>query len=243
MILLATAFMSATLFYPDDSKPQTREPKEALRAFNELIGTWKATGEPEGTREEKQRGFWTERVSWVWRFKGADAWIEVAFDKGKHFTKGELRYLPDKDLYRLKIETPGKETLVFDGRLKDRVLTLDREDDKKKESQRLVLTLLHANVRFLYRFEVKPQDRTYFTRLYRVGANKEGVAFAGPGEVKPECVVSGGLGTRKVSYKGETYYVCCTGCQEAFKDNPEKYIKEYEERKKKEASEKGSPPQ
>ena len=51
-------------------------------------------------------------------------------------------------------------------------------------------------------------------------------------------IVSGGLGKIKVSYKGQTYYVCCTGCQEAFKDDPEKYLKEYAERKAKEAKEK-----
>ena len=51
-------------------------------------------------------------------------------------------------------------------------------------------------------------------------------------------MVSGGLGKIKISYKGETYYVCCTGCQEAFKDDPEKYLKEYAERKAKEAKEK-----
>ena len=36
------------------------------------------------------------------------------------------------------------------------------------------------------------------------------------------------------SYKGKTYYFCCTGCRDAFKDNPEKYIKEFEARKAKE---------
>ena len=44
----------------------------------------------------------------------------------------------------------------------------------------------------------------------------------------PECVVSGGHGTMSTTYKGKTYYFCCTGCRDAFADNPEKYIKEYE---------------
>ncbi|HDQ25721.1 MAG TPA: YHS domain-containing protein [bacterium] len=26
-------------------------------------------------------------------------------------------------------------------------------------------------------------------------------------------------------YKGKTYYFCCAGCPEAFKKDPEKYIK------------------
>ena len=51
----------------------------------------------------------------------------------------------------------------------------------------------------------------------------------------PECIVSGGLGTMKVTYKGKDYYVCCSGCRDEFKSDPEKYIKEYEERKKEKA--------
>ena len=31
----------------------------------------------------------------------------------------------------------------------------------------------------------------------------------------------------QVSYKGETFWVCCSGCADAFKENPEKYIAEF----------------
>jgi len=48
---------------------------------------------------------------------------------------------------------------------------------------------------------------------------------------KNECIVSGGQGTITISYKGETYYVCCSGCADAFKENPEKYINEYKAKK------------
>jgi YHS domain-containing protein len=37
--------------------------------------------------------------------------------------------------------------------------------------------------------------------------------------------VTGGLGTIAVSYKGQTYYVCCGGCKDAFEADPEKYVK------------------
>jgi hypothetical protein len=209
--------------------PAKFNPKEALQPFNELIGTWRGTGQPEGTRAEKQRGFWTESLSWEWAFKGPDAWLTVAFDKGKHFVKGELRALPEKDRYQLTLENTANQTVTFTGTLKDRRLTLDRSDDQKKETQRLIITLLHNN-RFLYRYDVKAADRANFAQVYQVGATKEGVPFA-DGETGPECVVSGGLGTIKVMYKGQTYYVCCSGCRRAFQDDPEKYIKEFEAKK------------
>jgi YHS domain-containing protein len=236
VLLVLVAWVSAA------DQPAPRTPKEALQPFNSLIGSWRATGQPEGTFQEKQRGFWTESDSWGWQFKGNDAWLKLAIDKGKYFTGGELHYLPEKAGYRLILSTPGKESLSFEGSLKqegpqgDRRLILERTDAGTKEMQRLTFTFLHAN-RFVYRYEVKPPDRPAFKRVYEVGVTKEGVAFAGPGDNDPECIVSGGKGTISVVYKGQTYYVCCTGCRDAFKEDPEKYLKEYAERKAKEAKE------
>jgi len=45
-----------------------------------------------------------------------------------------------------------------------------------------------------------------------------------------ECPVTGekihkGMAAGKTVYKGKTYYFCCAGCPEKFKNNPEKYLK------------------
>lgn len=209
-------------------QPGPRTAKEALRAFNDLIGTWRAAGSPEGSRADKQKGFWTETLAWEWQFKGKDAWLKVEFQNGKHFAQGELRYLLDSKKYLLTLKTVAKETVTFTGDFKDRRLTLDRTDDQARETQRLVLTLLHSN-RFLYRYEVKPEGRPLFATRFQVGATKEGVPFAAAGSVQPECVVSGGLGTMPLTFNGRTYYVCCSGCRDAFREEPEKYIREFEE--------------
>jgi hypothetical protein len=226
--LLGLALVAAG---PAADAPAKRPAKEALKPFNDLIGSWRCTGTPEGTREEKQKGFWTESATWSWQFKGDDAWLKVAVEKGKHFTKGELRYLADKDAYELTLTTPDKESVTFAGKLDGGRLTLTREDEKKKETQQLVVSLLHSN-RFVYTYSVKPQGKSLFAKLYQVGCTKEGEDFA-TGDGKPECIVSGGLGTRTVTYKGQKYYVCCSGCADAFNEEPEKYIKEYEAKKNK----------
>jgi hypothetical protein len=210
--------------------PEKRPAREALKPFIDLIGTWRGTGTPEGTREEKQRGFWTEKLSWSWQFKGDDAWLTAAIDKGKYFTKAELHYLPDKDSFELKLTDKDKEARTFVGKLDDGRLTMTREDDKAKETQQLVVSLLHSN-RYLYSYSVKAEGKTQFAKLYQVGCTKEGEEFAA-GDGKPECIVSGGLGKIAVTHKGQTYYVCCSGCADAFKDDPVKYIKEYEAKKK-----------
>jgi hypothetical protein len=213
---------------PADDKPAQRSAKEALKPFNELIGSWKATATPSGRAKE----FWQETVAWEWQFKGDDAWIKLTFTKGKNFEKGTLRYLPDRDAYRLRLVTNDKQTLDFDGKFnaEKRTLTVDRTDPTTKDTQQFVVTMLHET-RFLYRYEVKPDGRTGFTPQFKAGATREGIAFAA-GDAKPECVVSGGLGTMKVTYKGKEYYVCCGGCRDAFNDNPEKFVKEFEARKK-----------
>src|SRR5262249_37914902 len=162
--------------------------------------------------EEKQRGFWTESMSWEWQFRGADACLRFTADKGKYFVGGELRYVPAKDWFQLTLQTPAKESLTFAGPFKDHVLTLERVDERTGETQPLVMSLLPDN-RFVYRYEVKAKDRPLFTRKYQVGVTKEGEAFAGRADAQPECVVSGGKGTIKVVYKDKTYYVCCSGCR------------------------------
>lgn len=231
----ALALALLTCCGADPAKPATA--KDALQPFNVLVGSWKGTGAPEGTREERAAGAWEETDAWEWKFKDQDAWLAVTFTKGKHFTKGELRYTPDKDAkeprFTLTATAPDKSTATFVGGLtdKDKVLTLTRTAGPKDEEQRLVFSLLHNN-RHLYRLETRPAGTTVaFTRKFQVGATKEGVDFANVAK-GPECIVSGGLGTMKVSYKGKDYDVCCTGCRDEFKENPEKYIKEFEAKAK-----------
>jgi hypothetical protein len=205
--------------------------KKGLQPLNELVGQWKGTGVPKGNKTEIQKGFWVETMDWVWKFKGDDAWLEVTIDKGKYFTKGEMRYLPDQDKFQLTLHTTDKKTVVFTGTFEDKTLTVERDDPATKESQKLVFRLLHSN-RFLYMYDVQPDGKSFFTRQYQVGATRLGEEFAS-GDGRPECIVTGGLGTSPVSYQGKTYYVCCSGCREEFYREPQKYIKLAEEKKNK----------
>ena len=201
--------------------------REALQPFGELVGSWRGTGTPTGTREEQQKNFWQETIACEWKFKGADAWLVFAFDKSKHFTKAELRYSAEKSAYLFKAETVDKKQVAFEGTLQGRNLTLETADS----DTRLVFTLLHYN-RFLYRQETRPAGKTLYAKTYQVGATKEGVAFA-VGSGKPECIVSGGLGATAVLFQGKTYYVCCGGCRTEFYEDPMKYILEAEAKAKK----------
>ncbi|GBD37437.1 hypothetical protein HRbin36_02568 [bacterium HR36] len=160
--------------------------------------------------------------------------MEIA--NGKHFRGGELRYLPDKQLYQLTLfPVADNVPRVYHGRYdeKTRTLTVERTDPVRKLDERITINLVD-DIRFVYRYDYRPTGRKLYVRDFLVGATKEGQALAVERRKGPECVVSGGLGTIPVTYKGQTYYVCCTGCRDAFNENPEKYIKEFLERKAKE---------
>ena len=70
-----------------------------------------------------------------------------------------------------------------------------------------------------------------FARHYVVAATREGESL-GTAEKKNVCVVTGGLGKIAFSYQGETYYVCCSGCRDAFNDDPAKFVREFKAKKK-----------
>lgn len=226
----ALCFLALTVLFVDDKS----SPKDALKGFQELIGSWRATGEPAtGSSAEKSKGFWKETISWSWKFKGNDAWLTFTIDKGKHFTSGELRSQGD-DKFQLIMTGPDGKKQTFEGKLASngRKLVAERTDTDRTDDAKLTISLV-GEIRFQYSLETRPRDRKLYTKLFQVGATREGESLAGSAKSNaPECVVSGGLGTMKVMHKGETFYVCCSGCLEAFKDDPEKYIKEFKAKKK-----------
>src|SRR5262249_45493883 len=187
--------------------------KEGLQELHDLIGSWKCTGNPlVGSKEERDK-FWQEKIAWQWQFKDKDVWLSADLSKGKYYSKFVVRYLPDKDAYKLEATTGDKATHDFTGKLEgneSKKLTFERTDEKTRKAQRLIFSLLHHN-RYLQTYEERPADSKSFTQLYRIGATKEGVDFATVNK-GPECIVSGGLGTMAVTHKGKTYYVCCSGC-------------------------------
>jgi len=87
--------------------------KEALQALNGYIGAWEGSG----TSEKDKTAIWKESARWGWRFKGKDAWLTLTL-AGKHFKKGEMRYLLDKELYQLTLIDKAGKALVFEGKFK-----------------------------------------------------------------------------------------------------------------------------
>src|SRR5262245_8873186 len=174
--------------------------KEALQQLNDYIGGWKGNGLSEKNKSE----IWKEAMNWSWRFKGKDVWLSLEFTQSKKLKSGEVRYLPDKERYQLTVVDLQDKKHVLEGELKKGRLTFEGVNPETKETEQVQLNLAGGGVRYVYTFSYRPAGRKgLFTRDYKIDFTKEGESF-GTAAKKVECIVTGGLGTMPVNYKGVT---------------------------------------
>jgi len=79
-------------------------------------------------------------------------------------------------------------------------------------------------IRLNISYDVQTGGKGLATTIYKSNGSKDGESIASA-KKKNECIVTGGAATTAVTHAGKTYYVCCSGCLEAFKEDPEKFIK------------------
>ncbi len=206
-----------------DEPPKRAADQAALKPFAGLVGEWKGTGLPQ---RGSARGAWTESADWSWKLTNESAALAYASPKGKYLRSALLRPAKDKGEFVLDaiLADGSKRTLM--GRIKERgALTLVASGDLHSGLDAITITPLH-DTRFLM---LLADDKS--TRLGEVGFTRQGVAFAA-GDSTPVCIVTEGRGTIAVSHKGKTYYVCCSGCKDLFKDDPEGVLAEADRRAK-----------
>jgi major membrane immunogen (membrane-anchored lipoprotein) len=203
--------------------------RRALQEVGEFVGEWKGTGE---VKSSGRSTFWKETLNWGWKFKGGDAWITLEVKDGKFVTSGELRYDPEKKIYRLKVTDADRQEQTYEGKLARGRLVLERKDVETGDVHRLTVYTLADGARMVVHSELQSKGRGLFSDVFKVGATREGESIAGGGGKKTVCIVTGGLGTMPVSYMGKTYHVCCTGCRDEFNEDPKKYVDEFERGKR-----------
>ena len=233
--LIAALVLSVGAFLPladagkkkKDADDDVTDPKEALQALQDFIGTWK------GNADGKKLGFWSEKSNWSWRFKGKDTWMTFEVENSKLYKGGEVRFLPDKSKYQFTVTEKSGKKGTYEGEIKKNVLTVQRLNPDTSDTEKITMSAISGGDRFVYSLWVKPDGRTQFFEQLKVGYTREGVTFGiEAGGKKPVCCVTGGLGTMQVAFGGNTYYVCCTGCRDAFNDNPAKVVAEFLKKKK-----------
>lgn len=207
------------------------EAKRALQALNEFIGTWQGNGGPPLGRPSKPSELWREGLRWEWQFTAQEPHLSCTITKGKYFRSGTLRYDKASKQYQFFLKDINGQERRFQGPWRRERLELYSDNPKTRDRQRLIISANNRGARLVYEFAVQRGGRGLFRRLFQVQHTREGVRLGSA--KKTECIVTGGLGTMPVRFQGKTYYVCCSGCAEAFRENPAKIIAEYQARKEK----------
>jgi len=211
----------------DDSKPpESTDAKAALAEFNDLIGEWRGVGMP---KRGSRVGAWFESAEWIWDFAEKTPALRYDVEKGQLLESARLTWNPKEERFELKATLPDRSNREYAGRLDEAgKLILESPADGEGVSHRITVTRLNEK-RTLVLHETRTGQGLY-RRVAEVGYTREGTSLASAGAGELECIVTGGKGTIKVSYKGKTYYVCCTGCQQAFEDDPDGTIAAFEKK-------------
>jgi len=155
----------------------------------------------------------------------------VTFAEGKQLLSARLRWDPREEQYVFEGVFADKSMRTFTGRRMGNRLVLETVADDDSIHQ-VTLTLLNEK-RTLLLYQIRTPKGTQFNRVAEVGYTRAGTRLAEEGVTGRECIVTGGLGTIRVEHKGNSYWVCCTGCRDAFLDDPEGILAEAAARAKK----------
>ncbi|HZZ82486.1 MAG TPA: hypothetical protein VFE62_28565, partial [Gemmataceae bacterium] len=121
------------------------EDKEGLYALQEFIGGWK------GSANDKVKGFWSEKSSWSWRFKGKERWMSFELEKSKLYKGGEVRWLPDKEKYQITLTDNAGTKAIYEGKLKRKdYLIVERVNPDTKDTEKIEMTLVANGDRLNY---------------------------------------------------------------------------------------------
>jgi hypothetical protein len=240
----------------DKAKPKTTGDSTmdvfaAMKPLNVMLGTW------EGKTNRQVGGFAAlDTANWVWDMKtdkNQPALTMKSDGTIKYIQQARLTYLVEKKQFQLVTrDKKGTERTFFGDFMPDRapkqipdeeggktmhwnfkIQFTEAELANQKERWRIELNQLH-NDRFLMTFYRSP-NRARFLQVDIVANQRAGVSFAKKDNDygDRECIISQGLGTIVVMYKGQSFYVCCSGCKDAFEDDPELWIARAEARKMK----------
>ncbi len=234
--IVIVQFLAWTYFTNADDRPKAGPERllpPALQPFEHLIGPWRGHGFLEANKQEG----WDETATWGWRFeKSKIVGMEVTFKDGRYFSTARLDPLElgnYEGQFRLTATTPQEKEAIYEGSIKfGKNITFVRKSGEASAPDQLTLQLLH-DVRYVMFVESK--KGTAIKKLATIGATRADVRFgaAGKEEQGPKCIVTGAPGTSTVSHKGQTYYVCCSGCKGEFEVDPEKWLKLAKESKSK----------
>ena len=189
-------------------------PAAQLADFNWMIGEWNGVAQP---KRGSAVGSWTESIDVAYTFDAAKtepSGIELTHDGSQVFETITL----EAAAKNVRINRPDGTTVV---------LPLSESTESRwiygdqQEPFRLTLRKL-SEIRIVLLLEARRGTR--FRREVEIGYTRAGEKLASGAGSGPQCIVTGGRGTIAVEHNGQTYYVCCSGCRQAFEKHPDAII-------------------
>jgi len=215
-----------------------------LQPIQILLGKWRGT-----TRREYESFKAVDSHEWVWdlRTNPEQPALVMASDKSPYLRSSRLSWDIAAEKFILTgLDADGRERR-FTGDFTETPHEVTGSDDKQHRVFRLELSendsatgeqwqlaiAQQENNRYL--LEVgKRRGKAEFARFDTVSTQRDGTSFAlsDTGYAERTCIISEGLGTTEVTWKGRSYWVCCSGCKAAFDEDPDTWIARAAERAK-----------
>lgn len=215
---------------------------EKLQPLQVLLGQWRGT-----TRREYEGFKAVDAHAWVWDLQTTPEQpaLVMQSDKSPYLRTARLTWDTARQQFALTATDATGSTRQYYGDFTEPVREEVGSDDKLHRVFRLALNQDEAalvgdsrptefwQIAFVqqennrYLLEVgQRRGKADFRRYDTVSTQREGTSFAlsDTDYAERTCIISEGLGTIEVSYRGRSYWVCCTGCKAAFEEDPEKWI-------------------
>ena len=216
----------------------------AMMPVQIMLGTWRGI-----TQREIGDFKGIDQPEWVWDFQSDREQPAMVMEstEGPYFREARLTYDVERQVFRLTTTDSEAAQRTFEGHFTQQPADVQGDDKKLQRTYKLELTevepvdpkdqwqvVFNQQENNRYLMELYRRTGSTFRRFETVATQREGTSFALNDEDYGErtCVISGGLGTIQVSYEGKSYWVCCTGCQAAFNEDPVTWIAEFEAKQK-----------
>jgi hypothetical protein len=211
-----------------------------LQPLQILLGQWRGT-----TRREYENFKAVDAHQWIWDLQTEPERpaLTIQSDKSPYLRTGRISWDDAAKKFTLAAVDGAGMTRRFIGEFTEPVHEVLGSDDKLHRVFRLEFNesaaggegntdetwqlafVQQENNRYLLEV-ARRRGNAAFARFDTVSTQREGTSFAASDSDYAEktCIISEGLGTMELTYKGRSYWVCCTGCKAAFEDDPEKWI-------------------
>lgn len=231
---------SSTGVSDQKAEKQINDVITALKPLQVMLGKWSGK-----TRLDYDGFKAVDQHEWIWDLQSNpnQPSLKISSDVSPYLKDAHLTWDVQQEVFRLTATDKEGVTREFEGTYTDPVHEVVGPDEKLHKVFRLQLTqtadsqasvdganyqlafVQQENNRYLLEVD-RRRGKAAFRRYDTVSTQREGTSFAVSDSDYGEktCIISQGLGTMPVSYKGKSYWVCCSGCKAAFDADPEKWI-------------------